>query len=188
MRLFEAAIPLFARKGYAATSVRDIVRAAGVTAPSLYHHFGSKEGLFRAFVLAAREALEQVRREATEAGGSAAERIRRLCRGHFGLRRESPHVAWAVARMLSDPPALASAANLRALATELVRDYEVLVQEGVAGGEFRPCVPRHVAWLLVGAGATAAWPFLHESENDRAEEDLEGMLSVILSGIAAQTR
>jgi AcrR family transcriptional regulator len=36
---------LFAERGYDATSVREIVEAAGVTKPTLYYHFGSKQGL-----------------------------------------------------------------------------------------------------------------------------------------------
>jgi len=40
-----AAARLFAEQGYDATSVREIVEAAGVTKPTLYYHFGSKQGL-----------------------------------------------------------------------------------------------------------------------------------------------
>lgn len=40
-----AATRLFARDGYAATSVEDIVNAAGVTKPMLYRHFESKQEL-----------------------------------------------------------------------------------------------------------------------------------------------
>lgn len=43
--ILEAAERLFAEQGFAATSVRDIVRDAGTSAPSLYHFFGSKENL-----------------------------------------------------------------------------------------------------------------------------------------------
>lgn len=43
--ILEAAEHLFAERGFAATSVRDIVRHAGTSAPSLYHFFGSKENL-----------------------------------------------------------------------------------------------------------------------------------------------
>jgi len=46
--LLEAGRDLFAQQGYAAASARDIVARAGVTAPALYHHFGSKAGLFAA--------------------------------------------------------------------------------------------------------------------------------------------
>jgi AcrR family transcriptional regulator len=45
-RLIErAATELFAQRGYAATTVDDIVRAAGVTKPMLYRHFESKQEL-----------------------------------------------------------------------------------------------------------------------------------------------
>jgi hypothetical protein len=38
-RLLEAGIALFAEKGYASTSVREIVARAGVTKPVLYYYF-----------------------------------------------------------------------------------------------------------------------------------------------------
>jgi AcrR family transcriptional regulator len=43
-----AARSLFGRKGYAQTSVDEIAAAARVTKGAVYHHFASKEGLFRA--------------------------------------------------------------------------------------------------------------------------------------------
>jgi AcrR family transcriptional regulator len=47
-KLLEAAVRLFALKGYPATSTREIVEAAGVTKPMLYYYFQSKEGLLEA--------------------------------------------------------------------------------------------------------------------------------------------
>jgi AcrR family transcriptional regulator len=43
--ILETAERLFAERGFVATSVRDIVGDAGISAPSLYHFFGSKENL-----------------------------------------------------------------------------------------------------------------------------------------------
>jgi AcrR family transcriptional regulator len=43
--ILETAERLLAERGFAATSIRDIVGAAGISAPSLYHFFGSKENL-----------------------------------------------------------------------------------------------------------------------------------------------
>ena len=45
-----AAARLFAERGYDATSVREIVEAAGVAKPTLYYYFRSKEGLRRRFL------------------------------------------------------------------------------------------------------------------------------------------
>ena len=45
-----AAARLFAERGFDATSVREIAAAAGVTKPTLYYHFGSKQGLGEAII------------------------------------------------------------------------------------------------------------------------------------------
>ena len=45
-----AAARLFAERGYDATSVREIVAAAGVAKPTLYYYFRSKEGLASALL------------------------------------------------------------------------------------------------------------------------------------------
>jgi len=44
--IVQAALPLFARKGYAKTTTKDLARAAGVSEPLLYRHFPSKEALY----------------------------------------------------------------------------------------------------------------------------------------------
>ncbi|GAA0622555.1 hypothetical protein GCM10009547_26870 [Sporichthya brevicatena] len=50
--LLRAAETVFAEKGYAAATSRDLARAAGVSESVLYRHFGSKSGLFAEAVVA----------------------------------------------------------------------------------------------------------------------------------------
>lgn len=49
--ILEAALELFAAKGFYGVSVRDVARATGVGISALYHHFPSKEDLFEATVI-----------------------------------------------------------------------------------------------------------------------------------------
>ena len=49
--ILNAAMELFALKGYAGGSIREICQAAGVTKPVLYYHFRSKEHLYRELML-----------------------------------------------------------------------------------------------------------------------------------------
>ena len=48
--ILASAIATFARKGYAGTSVQDILRATKLSKPTLYYYFDSKAGLFRAIL------------------------------------------------------------------------------------------------------------------------------------------
>lgn len=50
-RLLDAALALFAEKGYAKTSTREIAQAAQANIASISYYFGDKEGLYRAVFL-----------------------------------------------------------------------------------------------------------------------------------------
>ena len=73
-RILQKALELFSDKGYDATSVREICEAAGVTKPTLYHFYGSKEGVYRAIV---EGALERFRNDMLRAlaGRGVAPRV-----------------------------------------------------------------------------------------------------------------
>jgi TetR/AcrR family transcriptional regulator, fatty acid metabolism regulator protein len=49
-RILEAALDIFARKGYHRAIVDDIVRASGTSKGAVYHHFPNKEAVFLALV------------------------------------------------------------------------------------------------------------------------------------------
>lgn len=44
-KILDSALKLFAKKGYDAVSTMEIVNDAGITKPTMYYYFGSKEGL-----------------------------------------------------------------------------------------------------------------------------------------------
>jgi AcrR family transcriptional regulator len=61
--ILRQAAALFAARGYDAVSVREIVEAAGVTKPSLYYYFESKEALAAALIEELHAAGAEMRRE-----------------------------------------------------------------------------------------------------------------------------
>lgn len=51
-RLMQAGLRLFAHKGFAPTSIRELARAAGVNVAAISYYFGDKAGLYRAVFFA----------------------------------------------------------------------------------------------------------------------------------------
>jgi AcrR family transcriptional regulator len=51
-RIVRSALEAFAEQGYDATAIADIARRAGVAKSVIYHHYGSKAGLYRAVMTA----------------------------------------------------------------------------------------------------------------------------------------
>ena len=56
-RLLLSALSHFAAKGYDGVQVKEVAEEAGVSKPTLYYHFGSKEGLFRQLCLVSLAAM-----------------------------------------------------------------------------------------------------------------------------------
>jgi AcrR family transcriptional regulator len=81
---------LFAARGYDATPVRAIVEAAGVTKPTLYYHFGSKEGLAQALLTVPLRGLVGRLRSILEGPGDPVEKLERSFEAHFDFSREDP--------------------------------------------------------------------------------------------------
>jgi AcrR family transcriptional regulator len=48
--VLDAALRLFSRKGYGATTIREIAEGAGVSTGNVYHHFNDKEAIFLALI------------------------------------------------------------------------------------------------------------------------------------------
>ena len=78
-RLLEGAAELFTQKGYAATTVREIVAAGGVTKPVLYYYFRNKEGIYLELMRQAFTRVDDLLQAALEDQGSATQRLLRLC-------------------------------------------------------------------------------------------------------------
>ena len=59
--IIREALRLFAEKGYAAVSMRDLAEAVGISASTIYHYYESKQVLFREMVRQANELTARAR-------------------------------------------------------------------------------------------------------------------------------
>jgi TetR/AcrR family transcriptional regulator len=64
-RLLEAALELFAKRGFDGTGIQEIVDTAGVTKPTLYYYFGNKHGLLEGILAEYGETLAALVRRNT---------------------------------------------------------------------------------------------------------------------------
>lgn len=66
--IMNSALTLFYESGYDAVGVQQIVDSAGVSKPTLYYYFGSKQGLLEALLNEHFQPMEQKLIEASETG------------------------------------------------------------------------------------------------------------------------
>lgn len=110
-RLLLSALSHFAAKGYDGVQVKEVAEEAGVSKPTLYYHFGSKEGLFRQLCLVALasmavriQAMVQPFLAAPLAGPEAVdEACLSLARAYLGLLQESQEFTGFILRSIAVP-------------------------------------------------------------------------------------
>jgi AcrR family transcriptional regulator len=180
--LIEAAVDLFAARGYAAVGTEEIVARAKVTRGALYHHFADKRDLFRAAFERVEEEL--VQRIAAKMSTVADPWELMLAGvGAFLDACEEP----AVKRIsLTDAPVVLGWSEWR----EIDNRYglgltRAALQGAVEGGALRPIPVEPMAHLLVAALSEAAFVIANSSRPRSARAEIEEALEQLLEGLRA---
>ncbi|HEX6951412.1 MAG TPA: TetR/AcrR family transcriptional regulator [Gaiellaceae bacterium] len=183
-QLLDAAVRVFARKGFHASRVGDIAEEAGVAHGLLYHYFKSKDQVLEAVfhenwsVLVAR--IESVE----ETDEPAADQIRHIAAIVLRTWLHLPDVVRVVIQEFGRSPELAERIG------ELTRPIEVLqrvIARGVERGEFRADIdPAFAATVVYGSidELLTAWVLgrLPSGEEDVATAE-QTLLDVTLLGL-----
>lgn len=172
-QLIASALDLFLERGFAATRMEDVARAAGVSKGAIYLYFPTKEALFHEVVRAGvLTRLEQAEATAAAHRGSARELLDRLMHGvllEFWDSASSGIPKLIIAEAHGFP--------------ELARDYfqevslrtrellENILQSGVDEGEFRAMDVPYTARAILAA--LEHQPILHHSIGMHDPQPLE---------------
>jgi len=146
-----AATALFTSKGFANTSVSEICAQAGVSPPTLYYHFGNKDGLFEAVV---EETIQldgfcQLLREAVDGAGDPWDKLRAYVHTYltaFPLITLNPGLHLGHSAQLNDT-------SLRCFGLGLEATYQLareILEGGIATGAFRAVAIDTTAACILG--------------------------------------
>jgi AcrR family transcriptional regulator len=181
-RILLKALTLFSSKGYEATSVREICEAAGITKPTLYHFYGSKEGVYHALVGGAFREFHENLRGILVAPGTAEERLRRVARSYFeyaGSRRELMRfILNLVHNMSSSAPKTDIVGQYEAIVAQVAR----CVDDGVASGELAPGPTQTRMLVFMGALGESLCGSIIAGRPDLTPVLADGIVDTIIKG------
>ncbi len=185
-RLLAAATDLFTERGYAATTVREIVGAAGVTKPVLYYYFGNKEGIYLELMREGFAGLDELLTASAGDRGSAREKLLRLCDQTYTLFMENIKLARVMYSIYYGPHQGAPFFDFDSYHTKFQQAVRKLIREGIRRGEFRKGNPEDITWAVLGAINVAMEVHLGHTEMQLGREGLARVLKVIFRGISAE--
>ncbi len=183
-QIYTTAGALFSRRGYAATSVRDIARELDLQGGSLYAHIKSKEDVLWAIVWGAAERFFAAVRPLAESDAPISDRLRGMIHAHIGVvagQIERATVFLQDWKFLSPP----RREHIAALRGEYEGLYREVIAEGIAEGVFAPTDPKLAATLVLSAlNGIPGW---YRADGGLSPDDVaEGFATMLLNGLKAR--
>jgi TetR/AcrR family transcriptional regulator, fatty acid metabolism regulator protein len=158
-RILDAAVRVFAKKGFHATRVSEVAKAAGVADGTIYLYFKSKDELLVSLFEDRVERLLTFMQTELPGTATASEKLKRIIELQLGLLEGERDLAEVITVILRQSTKLMkeyAAPKFSAYLDTIAR----VIAEGQASGELRPDLTPHlVARAIFGAldGITMTW-------------------------------
>lgn len=152
-RIETAARRLFARQGYAATSMASIAAAAGVSKATVFHHFGSKQLLYESLVEEAASGFREQLLPLLDGSGDLQQRLQAFAAGHYERLKSKRGTMRLIARELLD---ITSGSSQPRYAELVAKNFALMVESlhrGQAEGAVRKDADAGLAaFVLLSSG------------------------------------
>jgi AcrR family transcriptional regulator len=184
--LLDAAVRVFARKGFHASRVGDIAEEAGVAHGLLYHYFRSKDEVLETIFGEAWELLTTDTGRIETSGVPLREQLRRFARIYLGSWLMTPELIAVLVREIARSPAVGSRiAEVRGVFLSLQRMIAAAQERGEVRAD---CNPRLAAWVVYGAleEILTGWVLGQlPAEEEDVERAVITVVDVAYAGLAA---
>ena len=182
-RILSTALDLFAVKGYDATAVREICEAAGITKPTLYHFYGSKDGVLQALVTSGFVRFRRLVDSALETPGTFRDKVKVVARSLFKSATEQPRY-WRFMHAIVWAPSgnAPKTADCHEFYEGVVGALAAAADEAVKQGEISPG-PMDVRMLiLLGAIGEAATGYVISGSPELTPQLADRLIDAIFDG------
>jgi TetR/AcrR family fatty acid metabolism transcriptional regulator len=185
--LLDAAVRVFARKGYHAARIGDIAEEAGVAYGLLYHYFSSKEEVLRSVFRDTWRALIQTITNVEEGGGPPQEQLRKVTEILLRSWRRDPDLVRVLVLEVTRSSLLAGEMD------EVVASFaaiQEIIERGQADGSIRADLDARLAsYVFYGAidELLTGWVLgrLPDSDDDVARAE-RTVVEIVTGGLAPE--
>ena len=171
-------------KGFAATSIRDIAKAADISIAALYRHIGSKDELLYRITQTRMQELFDYFEANLTSGGTAGERLAEAISvylAYISKNHRDINLVYRETKALDDD----ARAKIYDTERQFMQLWEQIISDGVASGEFIEAD----TWLAANLAyfSCTVWALRYWSIGDRAEADVRDHLTrLIVGGLSAR--
>jgi AcrR family transcriptional regulator len=148
-RILDTAEVLFAERGFAATTIKDIGTSATVNSALIYYYFASKETLYQECIDRVIGQLGDEAQRRIDAARTHDDVIRGVVAAQAAMMTRRPHLPKLIVREMVDWEAAHAVRAIHDLSERIFRRLIVAIEAGQASGDFRTGWTPHFAALSV---------------------------------------
>ena len=185
--ILDAAVRVFARKGFHTCRVGDIAEEAGVAHGLLYHYFASKDELLETIFRETWSELLAAIHEVELSDATAREQLRQVAAIMLRAWRRQPDLVRVLVREIARSPALQERVDAIAKALAAI---ERIVVRGQADGEFRRDLDPSLASLVFYGGIETiltSWVLGRGGSDDDVAGAERAVVEVVCAGLGSDT-
>ena len=175
-QILDVAVEMFAQKGYAATTIREIVDAVGIKAPSLYYYFGSKEGLYTELIKTYSDRIDEVIASYETKATSARDRLKDLIDKIFMQVVTDKHFFRLMFSIYYGPSQGAPYYDFIAFHVKFHKAIKKHIVKGISTGEFQSGNPGNMTRIIRGVVQLA---MEEQIKGDREKIDRRGLQRIL---------
>jgi len=184
--ILEAAVKVFAAKGFHNATVAEIAASSGFAIGTLYQFFESKEQLYTAMLTEKLGSMYAGIRAAVEEEGDVIRKVELLIDSHFRYVEENAEFC----RIFVRGDYLSVSEGSGELRTRIRQDYahhvafiEGVVRDGIRTGVLRKMDPAMIAAALTGIVNSYASRWIVLAEEEPLTEKTPLVLAILLEGV-----
>ncbi len=185
--ILDAAIRVFAQRGFHDTRVSDIAREAGISHGLVYHYFKSKDDVLICIFRDRWALFVGMAQALCDEAGPAPQKLGAIVRFLLDSYQVNPALMKVLLQELVGSPHFFSRGNIEAL-DEALAVVEQIIQDGMQAGEIRTGLDARIAAQLFYGGvqqilAVWAWKQLAPDELGDLEELKRTVTDLLLGGL-----
>ena len=192
-RIIEAAIPLFAIKGYAGVTVREVLDAANISnVGAISYYFEGKEGLYTAILKNHFESTAILLESLNNSQDSPVEKLRYIIHSIAATYQRSPYKLKLIFNEVSNPTCCFE--SIKEYMIKIQAISQSIIREGIDQGYFRADADPGCLTLAMHSIAQFAfllpnfWNTLLPDRNDNYEYYIAQATNYLLQGILASNQ
>lgn len=178
--IIRVATKLFKEKGYSAVTMRDLAKAMGIKAASLYNHINSKQDILNTIIISLAEEFTEGMKQISASNDTCIEKLKKIIELHVNISSKN---SYGMASLNNDWMHLETQKNYyKKLRSDYENDFKTILEDGIKAGQIVNVKP-DVMMFSILTTLRSLYIWIPKKEDLNLNEFSNTLYQILIKGI-----